>query len=136
MTNKEGPTLKILYSCGDCSFHKTETFDVCDKLEKRLDPINTPDENCPFKIKNAENFHNAQLEILKKEEEFKIRGYIDQLFPTHWNLWYRNNTVSFCEDRFDSNSIEKINKFIPGWKWFLTSNDNGELMITLEKSTK
>ena len=134
--NKEGPALKILYSCGDCSFHKTETFDVCDKLEKRLDPVNTPDENCPFIIKNTENFHNAQLEILKKEEEYKIRGYIDQLFPTHWNLWYRNNIVSFCEDRFDSNSIEKINKFIPGWKWFLTSNDNGELMITLEKSTK
>lgn len=134
--NKEGPTLKILYSCGDCSFHKSETFDVCDKLEKRLDPINTPDENCPFKIKNAENFHNDQLEILKKEEEIQIKGYIDQLFPTHWNSWYRKNVVSFCEDRFDSNSIEKINKFIPGWKWFLTSNDNGELMITLEKSSK
>lgn len=139
--NKEGPTLKILYSCGDCSFHKSEikiegSFDRCDKLEKRLDPVNTPDENCPFKIKNAENFHNDQLEILKKEEEIQIKGYINQLFPTHWNSWYRKNVVSFCEDRFDSNSIEKINKFIPGWKWFLTSNDNGELMITLEKSIK
>ncbi len=134
--NREGPTLKILYSCGDCFFHKTETFDVCDKLEKRLDPINTPDENCPFIIKNTENFHNAQLEIINKEEECNLKNCIQSLFPNHWNMWYRSDTVSFCVQGLCQSDISSINDFFPNWEWSINSNDNGELMITLEKSSK
>lgn len=137
--SNEGPTLKILYSCGDCSFHESEikiegSFDRCNKLEKRLDPVNTPDENCPFRIKNAENFHNDQLEILKKEEEYNLKNCIQNLFPNHWNMWYRDNVISFCKEGLCQSDISSISYYFPNWEWSVNSNDNGELMITLEKS--
>lgn len=138
--SKKGPTLKILYSCGDYLFHKRTinfpieySFDKCDKLEKRLTVINTPDTNCPFKIKNAEEFHNVQLEILKKEEEYNLKNCIQNLFPNHWNMWYRDDIISFCKEGLCQSDISSINDYFPNWGWSVNSNDNGELMITLQK---
>lgn len=142
MSSKKGPSLDITYSCENCEYYSFKanpppsgSISYCNKLEKQLKYINTPDNDCPFKIINAQNFHKNEIERLKIEEKEKYAKLTKFIFPHIREISFNNYssniyTIDIYTNRFDSDIISKINSLMPDWT-FVIERGWTDLKITL-----